>query len=226
MLLYVRLLVLAAPSARQLGHPSSEAFHKDPSCGATGAAPGCSGWCDKNFADRHCVDCQCSACGFCSKAVSCTPLPGVNDVSVQACQEFCNEQNKAQHCTRCACQSCDFCPGASSIEDRDVDCHIGQCSAFCDSMFKTQHCSRCECKACSFCHEDTSCTPLDEKDLKVSSRTIHSLCSRHQSSRYGVGYPPAWSLPVVTHLLCLRECELYHLSLTRYSPRTASLRRP
>ena len=135
------------------------------SCSETHGTPSCEAWCDEDFLQYHCPDCQCAGCAFCSANLgSCEPLPDSDDTNVQQCQDFCEEENKQQHCLRCGCQSCSFCPGKDKLAERDVGCTTGQCSEFCDPLFKQQHCGLCDCKSCDFCKEDTSCTPANAQD--------------------------------------------------------------
>ena len=135
--------------SRRLGHPGADGRLETKSCAATGAAPSCADWCNKDFLQMHCPDCACSACDFCQEVRSCEPLPNSDDTNVQQCEPFCSEMHKKQHCLRCSCQTCSFCPGKDRLADRDVSCHHGQCSDFCDPLFKREHCSECDCRECS-----------------------------------------------------------------------------
>ena len=88
------LLLVAAHAGRAWARGGGELTDK--SCAATGGTAACASWCDSNYLQHHCPDCQCAGCNWCaaSKVGSCEPLPGSDDVNVQQCQPFCEEKDK------------------------------------------------------------------------------------------------------------------------------------
>ena len=150
-------------------------------CAVTGAQASCADWCNRDFLQQHCPDCQCAGCDFCTAASSigsCEPLPNTDDSYVQQCQPFCEEKDKKSHCLRCSCQSCDYCPGKDKLAERDSECKTGHCAGFCDPLYKQQHCDTCDCKACSFCHgaeAPGSCAPFNKQD--VNNRQCEWICA-------------------------------------------------
>ena len=70
------LLLAAHGAPAHAGHPANSVDMTKKSCEASGGTPSCAVWCDSNFLQQHCPDCQCSACDFCQDAKeTCEPLP-------------------------------------------------------------------------------------------------------------------------------------------------------